>query len=239
MISKIKEMIASLCSGCGKNSISSHCNRKQNGQKGSLLLEIAIGISVIGLISGFFLTRGIAINRVAREQKTKNNIEVVTSSLASYLATNKRLPRPSSPGKKGIESEVADKAIGTVPFNTLGIAERCTIDGNGRPLIYIVEPALTEIHESIYFDSSKILISKCFCDSSFLPKIKIKSNEKNDDIVAFVIDTIDNPPITTSDEAIVVSPSVHTFWARRNFFLIHYLKGSACEKEKTADDPLF
>lgn len=236
MISKIKETIASLCSGCGKNSRSSYYNGKQSGRKGSLLLEIAIGISVIGLISGFFLTRGIAIKRVAREQKTRNNIEIVTSSLASYLASNKRLPRPSSPERKGIESEVVDKAIGTVPFNTLGIAERCTIDGNGRPLIYIVEPTLTEAHESIYFDSSKVPFSKCFCDSSFLPKIQIKSNEKNDGIVAFVIDTSDNPPITTSDEAIIISPSVHTFWVRRNFFLIHYLKGSPCEKEKPADD---
>lgn len=101
MISKIKETIASLCSGCGRGSYRSGCDGKRRHRNGSLLLEIAIGISVIGLISGFFLTRGIAINRAAREQKTKNNIEVVTSALASYLATNKRLPRPSSPERKG------------------------------------------------------------------------------------------------------------------------------------------
>ena len=234
MISKIKEMIALLCSGCGR----SCCNRELKERKGSLLLEIAIGISVIGLISGFFLTKGIAINRVAREQKTKNNIEIVTSSLASYLATNKRLPRPSSSESNGIESENTNTTVGIVPFNTLGISEKYVIDGNGRHLIYMVEPALTAACELIYFDSSSIISSKYFCDSVVLPKIKIKTNAKNDDIVAFVIDTADNPPLT-SDEGVTVSPSVHTFWVRRNFLLIHYLKSCACGKEKPIEEGLF
>lgn len=234
MISKIKEMIASLCSGCGRG----RYNIELYKRTGSLLLEIAIGISVIGLISGFFLTKEIAISRMAREQKTKSNIEIVTSSLASYLATNKRLPRPSSSESNGVENENMDTAVGMVPFNTLGIAERYTIDGNGHHLIYIVEPALTAAYELIYFDSSSLISPKYFCDSVVLPKIKIKSNTKNDDIVAFVIDTSDNPPLV-SDKNIVISPSVHTFWVRRNFFLIHYLKGCACEKEKPGEDELF
>lgn len=238
MISKIKETIASLCSGCGRGSYRSGCDGKRRHRNGSLLLEIAIGISVIGLISGFFLTRGIAINRAAREQKTKNNIEVVTSALASYLATNKRLPRPSSPERKGLESESADTAVGTVPFNTLGIAERCAIDGNGRPLIYVVEPALADVCEAIYFDPNWMFPPKYFCNSAIISKIKIKSNAKNDDIVSFVIDTADNPP-QISDENIIISPSIHTFWVRRNFFLIHYLKGCACDKENHAEEAVF
>lgn len=63
--------------------------------RGSLLLEIAIALSVIGLISGFFVSKSITMGRVARERKTKNNIEIVTAALASYLAIHKRLPRPA------------------------------------------------------------------------------------------------------------------------------------------------
>lgn len=220
MIRKTKEKIASLCSDCG--------NRRC---RGSILLEAAIAVSVIGLISGFFLTKGIIVSRAAQERKTRDNIEIVTSALAAYVSINKRLPRPSSPERKGIEmEEINAAAIGNVPFSTLGISERSATDGKGRRLIYAVEPELTDEFEAIYFNSEWLFPPKYFCDSSIIPKIKIKTNAPNKDIVAFVIDTEDNYP-RISGESIIVTPSLHTFWVRRNFFLMHYLKGCPCDKE--------
>ncbi len=210
-------------------------------KQGSLLLEIAIGISVIGLISGFFLTRGMIATKSMREQKTRNNIEIVTSALASYLSTNKRLPRPSlSVDGNGFESSDVDIAVGNVPFNTLGITERNSVDGHGRPLIYIVEPKLTKNFVRIYDNPDELGDISYFCEDVVTPKIKIihrsgtnarnMSNTRNKDIVAFVIDTADNKPLI-SDGFVVVKPSIYTAWMQRNFFLIHYLKNCPCNYE--------
>lgn len=230
--------------------------------RGSLLLEIAIGLSVLGVISGFFVTKSIMMSRVGREQTTKNNIEIVASALATYLAANKRLPRPtafsqasSSPLKNGFESNDKNCAVGYVPFRTLGIIEKNAKDGQGRYLIYAVDPELTDNFDSIYFDrrmaEESLTIPRYFCDTNFIPAIRIQSHAENKDMVAFVLDTADNIPriqssvigdsddpfgISEKDISIMVTPSVHTFWVRRNFLLVHYLKGCPCEKENPQNE---
>lgn len=214
------------------------------GYRGSLLLEIAIALSVIGLVSSFFITKSITANRAARESRTRNNIEIVTAALASYLAMNKRLPRPAISGvsgTKGLESSNPRCVFGTVPYNTLGIAERNTLDGKGRPLVYLVNQELTDHFDSIYLDQNKVgdclELPKFFCDSSILSKIKIESHPENGDIVAFVIDTADSP-LQRSEKgtSIVVKPGPNTFWIHRNFLLIHYLKGCPCDRENQKNE---
>lgn len=217
-------------------------------QQGSLLLEIAIALSVIALISGFFVSKSVTMGRIERESRTKNNIEIVTAALASYLAMHKRLPRPAVfdafstsyvSGHRGCESTGC--VIGAVPYNTLGISEKNVLDGKGRPLVYAVHPELTDHFDSIYFDQNKMRdlleLPKFFCDSTILSRIKIESFLENSDIVAFVIDTIDNPPKIVGDEGgvIIVRPGPNTFWIRRNFLLIHYLKGCPCDGEVPND----
>lgn len=205
-------------------------------KQGSLLLEIAIGISVIGLVSGFFLTRGMIAAKSMRERKTRDNIEIVTSALASYLSANKRLPRPSMPGGNGFESGEGDIAVGNVPFNTIGIAERNSVDGRGRPLIYVVEPKLTRNFVRIYDNPDELGDTSYFCEDVMAPKIKIVGrngmNIRNNDIVAFVVDTADNRP-SLSGEFVIVKPSIHTVLVRRNFLLIYYLKNCPCNYERT------
>lgn len=126
--------------------------------------------------------------------------------------------------------------IGSVPYNALGISEKSALDGRGRPLIYVVHPELTDHFDSIYFDANKmgdsLELPKFFCDSTILSRIKIESHSENGDIVAFVVDTIDNSPnISREENKITVRPGPHTFWVRRNFLLIHYLKGCPCDIE--------
>lgn len=217
--------------------------------RGSLLLEIAVGLSVIGLISGFFITKSITMGRIARERKTRDNIEVVTAALASYLATHRRLPCPAvldapvgsdTVGIRGYEKQGC--VIGAVPYNTLGISEKSALDGKGRPLIYIVNSELTDHFESIYFDENKmsdpLSIPRFFCDSTILPNIRISSSAENSDIVAFVIDTIENSSkiLRENDNVVIVRPGPYTFWIRRNFLLIHYLKGCPCNREIPNDE---
>lgn len=202
-----------------------------------MLLEIAIALSIITIISGFFITRGTITTKLIREQRTKNNIEIVNSALASYLAINRRLPKPSLPEDNGFESNNTNLAMGNIPYNTLGIAEKHTIDSKGKPLIYIVEPKLTNNFTYIYDNPEQLTSINCFCMQIINPKIQIlsiktaNSIQQQSDIVIFAIDSADNPPMILEDR-IIIKPTTNTMWMRRNIFLIHYLKSSPCENEK-------
>ena len=77
---------------------------RNNSKKGSILLEIAVGISILTIISGFIVRKSMAANKYIREQQTKSNINTVVISIASFVANNQRLPRPSA-ANDGIENE--------------------------------------------------------------------------------------------------------------------------------------
>lgn len=230
MISKIKQAIALLClnfSRCGPTR-----------RKGALLLEIAIGLSVLGLVSTWFMTRWSASRRMIVEQRVHNNIEMTTSALISYVAVHKRLPRPSLPEDNGIESSDGSLIVGCVPFRTLGIPEKNSTDGIGRPLLYAVEPFLTGNYTRIY-DSANYWDESCFCTSVVDSKIRIanepRATRDSGDVIAFVLDTADNRPIVSEEGGVTVRPASHTFWLRRDMLLIHYLKNRPCENERNGD----
>jgi hypothetical protein len=227
MTSKIKIKIASLCSGFCRNLLPCF---------GSILLEAAIAISIVSLIAGFFATKTILANRALRIQVTKNNLETITVALASFLAHNSRLPAPAVNGGGGVEANayVGDLAahIGMVPFNTLGIPEKSTIDGNGRPIIYAVEPFLTQQFSQIYRSDGNFVCNDFFCASVANPKIVIQTQasevSSRRDLVAFALDTADNIP-TISDSRILVKISTNTAWIQRDMLLVKYLKACPCE----------
>lgn len=203
--------------------------------KGSFLLEIAIGISIIGIISGFFMAKQIAVNRMVQIQKTRSNIEVAVASIVSYVANHGRIPRPAD--GNGIESENIGICIGTIPYNTLGISERNVVDGKGMPLKYIVEPKLTTccgIHKNtLEMKDVMDTRSNCFCDAIPLKDQKIiiknQSQEDNDPVV-FVVDTNDSK-ILKQDNKIIITPLENTFWIRRTRLLIQYIKTNPYEDE--------
>ncbi|MDR2067781.1 MAG: hypothetical protein LBP41_02215 [Holosporaceae bacterium] len=218
IISKIKAKIALLYLKFGK-------------PRGSLLLELAIVISIIGLISGFFIKKTIAANSALRIQITKNNIETVTMALASYVANQHRLPRPAA-DRNGYENSVVDyqdlsNFVGYVPFNTLGIPAKTALDGEAKPLIYAVEPSLTNNFGAIYEEN---LSSDYFCYPVVDAKIFINELTNLPDIVAFSIDTADNFP-KISDK-ITITISKNTIWISRDMILMKYLKNPPCKAKK-------
>jgi hypothetical protein len=156
-------------------------------------------------------------------------------ALAAYLAGNYRLPCPSAIGDGLENTAVADLSnyIGTVPFLTLGISEKYALDGDGRKLIYAVEPALTasfgRIHYAVddYFNTTNY-----FCSEINEPHIQVESMPSDHmDVVIFVLDTADRRP-TVAGDRINVKISANTCWLGRNFFLIKYLKSCPCNKER-------
>jgi type II secretory pathway pseudopilin PulG len=201
-------------------------------KRGSLLLEIAIALSILGIISGFFITKTLTANRALRLQRTKNNIEITISALASYLASNNRLPRPSV-GSDGMESKDVGCAMGHVPFRTLGISERNSLDGNARPLIYIMEPWLSDSFGSIYEGGN--FSDKYFCRDVALQNRRIEilgqTPSTTGDMLAFALDTSDNRP-TISGEKIIIKPATNTVWIYRNMLLIHHLKCAPCGERR-------
>lgn len=207
---------------------------QKNSKKGSILLEIAVGISILAIISGFIIRKNMMANKYVREQLTKSNIETVALSLASFVANNKRLPRPSETNN-GIESDSPGAKFGYVPYRTLGISSTVAKDGNLQPLVYIVESDLTANYSKIYEDTFD---SRVFCSYVYVPKILVQedSSQKNFDfqnsnnnVIAFAIDTKDHK--NSVGETIILRPTAHTFWVTRDVLLMKYLKNSPCAIE--------
>jgi hypothetical protein len=192
-------------------------------------LEIAIVISIIGLISGFFINKTIMTGKIMRKQTTKNNISAVSIALAAFVANNNRLPRPALDGNGHESAESEMKYIGKVPYYTLGIPMKNAADGNGKQLIYIVENQLTRNHDSIY---DKSFLDSCFCDEILDRKITVDAVAPGRNTIAFVIDTEDNPPVVSADtKKVSVTASKNTCWVLRDILLMQYLKNSPCAKE--------
>jgi hypothetical protein len=186
-------------------------------------------MSVIVLISGFFITKTIMANRIMRSQITKNNIETVTAALSSYLANYNRLPLPAHDSngyeRKDPTSDLAHY-VGCVPYNTLGMSAKSALDGETKPLIYIVEPCLTAGFSGVY-EKSEFGGEQYFCYPFVDSKIEIEKITKLPDIIAFVIDTNENYPAISGK--ISVTALKNTFWITRDMLLIKYLKNCPCK----------
>ncbi|MDR1361950.1 MAG: hypothetical protein LBJ16_01890 [Holosporaceae bacterium] len=201
-----------------------------------MLLEIAIAVSVIGVISAMFITRTNISRKIAKIKTTHDNIETVTIALAAYLAENSRLPCPSlkNDGLEGAGGQDLSNYIGTVPFHKIGLGERDVLDGDGRRLVYVVEPGLTLSFNSIYdVDNNPFQTTDYFCKEIIDPSIQM--NRANVplgqmDVVAFVVDTADNCPVVSGNR-INVKIFNYTRWLLRDFLLMKYLKNCPCHRE--------
>ncbi len=197
---------------------------RKNTKKGSILLEIAVGISVLAIISGFIVRKSMVANKLMREQQTKSNINTIVISIASFVANNQRLPRPSETND-GIESSSLNLKYGYIPYKSLGISETIAKDGDKKPFVYMIEPELSKNHSTIYkteFGSS------VFCKNVCTPTISFQKNPNND-VIAFAIDTKDHKNFV--GEEVILNPTAHTFWITRDILLMKYLKNSPCTIE--------
>ena len=179
------------------------------------LLEIAIAVAILGLISGFFVMKMTMTNRLMRNQITKTNIEICAVALAAHVANYYHLPKP-------IHSEPSSPYIGRVPYTKLGINEKDTKDGRGKYLTYIVEPLLT--NESNECIEEKDFVP-CFCQRSAAHGL-IMGNDSQ--MLAFVLDESGKIPPINEDGEIIIRNNAHTFVITRDMLLMKYLKMPPC-----------
>lgn len=121
---------------------------------GYLLLDTALAILMIGIITVGFLQ--FQKHFAERESfiGTDHKIEVIADALSTYAQTRWRLPCPAPPAKvnnspfgtERLDCDGADEAQGIVPYRTLGLPEQYAKDNYGHFFTYIVSPAFTRLN---------------------------------------------------------------------------------------------
>ncbi len=108
------------------------------------LLEIAIALSVLGVIA--YMTMPL-LNKMQQWQQvrvTNAHQEKILESLAGYVLANKRLPCPALTSNGEAQTTCnTDTKAGLVPYKTLGIDEKTAKDGNYHWITYVIQPSLT------------------------------------------------------------------------------------------------
>jgi type II secretory pathway pseudopilin PulG len=104
------------------------------------LIEMAIVLIIIGLISGFTLP---TLKNVIEAQKTKTtelNQEKIMYAMASYANQYKFLPYAADPlNPTGKEDRASCRRRGIVPYTDLGLPESTAKDGHHRWFTYVID----------------------------------------------------------------------------------------------------
>jgi hypothetical protein len=110
---------------------------------GFLLIEAAISLLIVGIVSSMCMIQLASFTAIDRMRRTQENCNVVINALGAYfIATDGRLPDPVG--------EITD-GFGNVPFKSLGIMEKFSMDGNGRKLLYKVNSHLGRHTEDMQY----------------------------------------------------------------------------------------
>ena len=132
---------------------------------GFTLIELAIVLAIVGLLTGGFLKAWAAHLVQQRINTTQSNADAVKSALINYIARNNRLPCPAiaglAPGAAGYGQEAATPGVctgttiigvapniaarGIVPWLSLGMASDAASDGYNNRMTYQVTQSTTHL----------------------------------------------------------------------------------------------
>ncbi len=132
------------------------CTRSRH--TGFTLVEMAVVVTLIGILMAMGLAVATSVMQNTQSSVTKDRQTYVRDALLAYFATNHRLPCPDrgsnvgNTGRDGVEDRTVGGAapdattactnpLGTVPFNTLGIAQEKALDGYGNYMTYRLDTA--------------------------------------------------------------------------------------------------
>ncbi|WP_198157389.1 type II secretion system protein [Candidatus Nucleicultrix amoebiphila] len=149
-------------------------------QDGFSLIEIAIALAIMGILASFTLPLLTLQLETRRYKKTLDHLEIVMVSLAAYLLRNGHLPCPASDifGKALKICDSSKLFIGYVPYHSLGISLIFANDGFYKPILYAVEPNLTQTNK-LQGQQERSLLNYCTTTGQTLKIF----DEKNESIV--------------------------------------------------------
>ena len=116
--------------------------RKNIRFQGFSLIEVSISLLIVGIVSAIGISQLRLMQKMYAAQKTQSNIDFVIKALGAYCTSSSlRLPFPSKMNSDiGYQSESMKNSFGIIPYKTLGIMEKFAKDGNGRWLLYKMNP---------------------------------------------------------------------------------------------------
>jgi prepilin-type N-terminal cleavage/methylation domain-containing protein len=132
---------------------------------GFTLLELAIVITIISVMTGVSIVAGLGMMESAKRTQTANKLDMIEQALMAYRLTYNRLPCPGdatlTPGNAnyGVEGATPGACTGgtpaanhgpyksvvegAVPFKALSLPEEFMYDGWGRKFAYVVDERVT------------------------------------------------------------------------------------------------
>ncbi len=118
---------------------------------GFSLIEVSISLLIIGIISSIGISQLKIVNKIYASQKTQANIDFVTKAIGAYcIATDFKIPYPSQfKSNLGNQNESMKNSFGLIPFKSLGIMEKFAKNGNGKWLLYKMNPNFGKTTTSI------------------------------------------------------------------------------------------
>jgi len=122
-------------------------------ERGFTLIELAIVIAILGILTGFGLKIAGGFLSNAHRQETIGRLTQIEDALALFVVQHRRLPCPAN-GDAGTATVdgteygtpgncTGAQATGVVPWRALGLPTDLSLDGWGRRITYRVDPALT------------------------------------------------------------------------------------------------
>lgn len=161
------------------------------------LLELAITLSIIGVISSFVFPALTTFYKHQKNLRTENHLNQIIQALASYVLSCKHLPSPANPSDPLDGSSDEGRAIGVVPYRALGLPMAIAKDGYDHWITYAVVNELTSANIScVMMPQGNIPESQVFCeikDPIFPLEVldsqgmSVLSSQTREDFIAFVL----------------------------------------------------
>lgn len=127
--------------------------KNKETQKGFTLIEMTIAMLILSLLVAFATVAFSSLLRRNFEKKTFADMEVIADAMAVYAQKHMRVPCPADPTGAGPENFGMERgsngnvfgqcdtialSVGMLPFATLGLPQKMTLDRFGNMLTYHV-----------------------------------------------------------------------------------------------------
>lgn len=153
---------------------------------GFSLIEIAIVLIIIGLISGMSLPALRSMRDWQKAATTAQNQEKILYALASYAIQNRSLPYAANPTNFSGKQDIgARRRRGIVPYADLGLPESVAKDGYHHWITYVMDHDYATLPEKPYGKSTIYQLKNRLCEMPqyatylHLNPLHIKNGQKN------------------------------------------------------------